>query len=89
MEVKAYELGDVILQYVISEEGKVAMLLLPKDATAEEARNWELGPGGWDVRGEYNRDWRLGYLVQLHLRHHNRSRGNGLTEKYSESTENL
>lgn len=89
MDVRAYELGDIILQYVISEEGKVAMLLLPRDAIAEEARNWELGPGGWDVRGEYNRDWRLGNLVQLHLRHHNRSRGNGVTEKYSEGTENL
>ncbi len=89
MEVKEFVLGRIKVQYLISEEGRASMLLLPVETRAKEAKNWELGPGKWDVRGEYIREWRQGTLVQLHLRHHNRSRGNGMTMKNSQSMELL
>ncbi len=89
METKCYQLGETKAVYLIAESGRVSLLLLPADSGVEEAENWKLGPGKWDVRSEYIREWRPGSLVQLHLRHHARSRGNGLTMKFSESTEKL
>lgn len=89
MEVKTYQLGSTQASYLISDSGKVSLLLLPVECREKLAENWNLGPGKWDVRGEYNREWRPGSLVQLHLRHHARSRANGSTMKFSESTEKL
>lgn len=89
MEVKNYQLGSTEASYLISDSGKVSLLLLPVECQDKLAENWNLGPGKWDVRGEYNREWRPGSLVQLHLRHHARSRANGSTMKFSESTEKL
>lgn len=88
MEEKIYKLGDTIADYLISEEGRVSLLLLP-EGSKEQAKNWELGPSVWDARSEYIRDWRQGFLVHLHLRQHGRSRGNGVTMKFSPSTQKL
>lgn len=89
MEEKHYQLGKLELIYLISEEGRASMLLLPSDCTTPLAKNWELGPGRWDTRSEHIREWRQGNLVQLQLGHHSRSRGNGTTMKFSESTGTL
>lgn len=89
MEIKSYELGNLTAQYLITEEGRIGLMLLPAGTEGKQAKNWELDPGNWDVRCEYIRDFRPGNLVQLHLRHHSRSRGNGVTMKYSESTDAL
>lgn len=89
MEVKSYQLGSVFAVYLITDSGRVSLLLLPENRRDRLAENWKLGPGKWDVRGEYIREWRPGSLVQLHLRHHARSRANGSTMKCSQSTDQL
>lgn len=89
MEIKTYQLGATEACYLISDSGKTGLLLFPSDCHDRLARNWELGPGQWNARSEYIREWRFGSLVQLHLRHHARSRMNGASMKFSESTEKL
>lgn len=89
METKRYQFGAAEAVYLISESGKVSLLLLPKECHAKLAENWTLGRGIWDTRSEHIREWRPGSLVHLHLRHHARSRGSGVTMKFSESTEKL
>lgn len=89
MEVKEYELGNIKAMYLIADNGRTALHLLHAKCDAPVAKNWELGPGKWDTRSEHIREWRPGTLVQLHLKHHSRSRGNGLTMKCSESTDIL
>ncbi len=89
MKSKQYLLGNTEAIYLIDDHGRTSLLLLPHNRHAQLAENWNAQQSRWDTRGEYNREWRQGSLVQLHLRHHPRSRGNGFTEKFSESTNRL
>ena len=50
MEIKSYELGNLTAQYLITEEGRIGLMLLPAGTEGKQAKNWELGPGNWDVR---------------------------------------
>lgn len=89
MQIREYQLGYTDAIYLIDENGRTSLLLLPHNRHTQLADNWNAEQSRWDTRGEYNREWRQGSLVQLHLRHHPRSRGNGFTEKFSESTNRL
>lgn len=89
MQTKQYTLGETNVTYLIDESGRTALVLLPKKCNTKLAENWDAEHGQWNPRSEYIREWRPGTLAQLHLRHHTRSRGNGFTEKFSESTNKL
>ncbi len=89
MQVKQYQLGCTDALYLIDDNGRTSLILLPHERHTQLAENWNAEQTGWSTRDEYNREWRQGTLVQLHLRHHNRSRGNGFTEKFSDSTNRL
>lgn len=89
MQVKQYQLGETDCIYLLDESGCTSLVLLPHNRKNKLAENWDAEPTKWDPRNEYIREWRPGTLAQLHLRHHTRSRGNGFTEKFSESTNKL
>lgn len=89
MKIRQYNLGETQITYFITEEGRTSLFLLPNDQKEKLAANWELSSQKVEAGAEHNREWNPGSLVQLHLRHHKRSLGSGVTMKYSESTDQL
>lgn len=88
MRIRDFELGKTILRYITDEKGRVSLVLLPKEKLDESKRPWE-EKGTYNTDARYNKEWEIGRLVQLHLSKHARSRSNGNTMKYSESSDLL
>lgn len=89
MRIKQYSCGETEVVYLITEEGRTSLLLLPHRTADRLVKAWEREKEASSARSEYRREWQCGSLVQLHLRHHNRSCGNGVTMKFSQSTDLL
>lgn len=89
MEMKSYTLGETQVSYLITEQGRTSLLILPRKYGIKCVQSWERPNMAADARKEYNPEWRPGSLVQLHLRHHDRSLGSGATMKFSQSTDNM
>lgn len=89
MQTYDYTLGETQITYLVTDEGRTSFVMLPAGQAGKLAVNWESASAAADAANEYNKEWKPGSLVQLHLRHHKRSLGNGSTMKYSESTDRL
>ena len=89
MQTYKYMLGKTQITYLVTDEGRTSFVMLPADEAGRLAVNWESEPAAADAANEYNKEWKPGSLVHLHLGHHKRSLGNGSTMKYSESTDQL
>jgi alpha-galactosidase len=89
MEEKNYLLGATIVKYLINEQKQVSFVLVPKICEKDVKNPWDIPPDKFNAVAIHNKDWRIGSLVQLHLRHHSRSGSGGNTMKYSESVSSL
>lgn len=89
MEEKNYLLGDTIIKYLVNEVKQVSLILVPKVCENDVKNPWDIPPDKFNPVPIHNKDWKMGSLVHLHLRHHNRSISGGSTMKYSESVSNL
>lgn len=86
MKIKEYQLGQMLLQYMIDEKtGHVSMILLPEGERGcfEQRRSL--------IQQGKNRcsAWEIGNLCHLSLRHHEQGNGAGCTLKYGKSAEEL
>lgn len=89
MEKKEYIFGEHKLLYLIDDNRHVSLWLLPRQMKGNVNEAWLLEAEPFSQRADYNREWKTGSLVHLHLRHHSRGVSSGMTMKYSHSTVSL
>lgn len=86
MEKKEYIFGEHKLLYLIDDDRHVSLWLLPRQLNGTVKEAWLREAEPFSQRSNYNREWKTGSLVHLHLRHHSRGVSGGMTMKYSQST---
>lgn len=89
MEKKEYIFGEYKLLYLIDDDRHVSLWLLPRQLNGTVKEAWLREAEPFSQRSNYNREWKTGSLVHLHLRHHSRGVSGGMTMKYSQSTDCL
>ena len=87
MKEQDYLLGDVLVKYLINEKGQVGMVMAPQSKPMAGA--WRTPNDPFDATALYTKEWNMGSIVHLHLRHHWRSISGGNTMKYAGSVEGL
>ncbi|MBR7133609.1 MAG: alpha-galactosidase [Clostridia bacterium] len=90
MQTKRYKFGDTVVIYIIDDEDKVIMHLVPEKKEIKLAKSWEL-PNITEVnpRADFSRQWVTGSIAQVHLSHHHSGPANGNTLKLAENLERL
>ncbi|WP_310605348.1 glycoside hydrolase family 36 protein [Anaerosporobacter sp.] len=89
MQEKNYVIENTLLKYLINENKQVSLLLVPQSQARELKQPWDTEQTPAAPNPAHNKEWRMGSLVQLHLRHHSRCNSGGNSMKYSESVRNL
>ena len=73
MQTYKYMLGKTQITYLVTDKGRTSFVMLPADEAGKLAVNWDSEPAAADAANEYNKEWKPGSLVHLHLRHHKQS----------------
>lgn len=82
MEIREYEMGTMVVAYMINEQQNVSMFLYPKHKRNALKRPWELETAPMDARADYNRNWQLGSLAYFMVKGENMENA-GFTMKAS------
>lgn len=86
MEIKRHEFEKTVVWYLIDDDKRVSMLLIPADKEKDVKRPWETPNGEFDARSRYIHHWTIGSLAHVHLTHQAKY---GSTMKFSEGTKKL
>lgn len=86
MQILRHEFEYTVIWYLVDENNKTSMLLIPKEKESSVKKPWLQANDNFDARCTYMHQWSIGNLVHLQLSHLNRQSG---TMKFSESSANL
>jgi len=67
MQMKQYTLGKTIIQYLISEDKNVSMLLLPLETDNMVKELWNEEKGAFDPRARHIQQWSCGSIAHFHV----------------------
>ncbi len=86
MKTLKHDFEETSVWYLVDDEKRVSMMLIPKGLEDEVANAWDEPNGEFDARAKYIHQWGIGNLVHLSLSHHPKTSG---TLKFSKSSGNL
>ena len=86
MEILKHEFEKTVLWYIINDNKKAAMMLIPAGMEDKVKKAWEEPNGSFDARAKYIHQWGIGSLVHISLAHHPKISG---TMKFSQSSNDL
>ena len=66
MEIKKYEFGDMTAQYLINDNKKICLMLIPNNLTRKVKEAWEESNSEFDPKSQYMHNWKIGSLVHLY-----------------------
>ena len=66
MKVKEYKFDDTIIQYLIDDNKKVCMMLIPQKAYDSMEKPWEEENSEIDPKARYMHNWQMGSLVHFY-----------------------
>ena len=66
MEIKKYVFADTVVQYLIDDNKKICLMLLPNEIYDEIKNPWELENSEFDPKARYMRNWKIGSLAHFY-----------------------
>lgn len=66
MEIRKYVRGDTVVQYLIDEDKKITMILIPQSAYEELKNPWDEENSTFDPKARYMHNWKMGSLVHFY-----------------------
>lgn len=66
MEIKKYKFGDMTAQYLINDNKRICLMLIPNNLTCKVKEAWEEPNSEFDPKSRYMHNWKIGSLAHLY-----------------------
>lgn len=73
MEIKKYHFGDTVVQYLIDDNKRISLMLIPLQKYNDVKKPWEEKNSKFDPKARYMHNWKIGSLAHFYSSDYNLS----------------